>query len=85
MRIAVDREICASSGMCVLTAADVFDQDEEDGRVILLRAVPRPGQEKAVYEAVLLCPSSALRFDEGAEPAELAEDDSGGPEAAAAR
>lgn len=64
MRINADREVCCSSGMCALTAPDVFDQDEDDGRVVLL--VPEPGadQESAAREAVELCPSGALSASE---------------------
>ncbi|EME53077.1 ferredoxin [Amycolatopsis decaplanina] len=45
MRLEVDRERCVGAGMCVLTAPEVFGQDEEDGRVRLLdrRTIDRPG------------------------------------------
>jgi ferredoxin len=64
VRINADREVCCSSGMCALTAPDVFDQDEDDGRVVVL--VPEPGaaQEAAAREAVELCPSGALSATE---------------------
>jgi ferredoxin len=60
MKIEVDRDVCASSGMCVLTAPDVFDQDEEDGRVVLL--VPDPPEEfqGAAHQAAQLCPTRAI-------------------------
>ena len=60
MRIEADRERCASSGMCVLTAPDVFDQDEDDGRVVLLMPDVTEEQEAAVRKAIQLCPSRAL-------------------------
>lgn len=60
MIVRVDPERCCSSGMCVLTAPEVFDQSEEDGSVRLLRRVPRAEQEQAVRDAVDLCPSRAL-------------------------
>lgn len=60
MRIEADRERCASSGMCVLTAPDVFDQDEEDGRVVLLLPDVTAEQEAEVRKAIQLCPSRAL-------------------------
>ena len=46
--------------MCVLTAPDVFDQDEDDGRVLLLDAEPPPDKEEAVRQASQLCPASAI-------------------------
>ncbi len=60
MIVRVDPERCCSSGMCVLTAPEVFGQSEEDGSVRLLRRVPRAEQEQAVRDAVGLCPSRAL-------------------------
>ncbi|SDR89832.1 ferredoxin [Microlunatus soli] len=59
--IIADTEICASSGMCALTAPDHFDQDDQDGRVVLLRAEDDDSEE--VADAVRLCPSGALRLE----------------------
>ena len=61
--VRVDPERCCSSGMCVLTAPEVFDQSEEDGSVRLLRRVPLPEHEQAVRDAVGLCPSGALALE----------------------
>ncbi|MEU6997962.1 ferredoxin [Nonomuraea sp. NPDC046570] len=55
--IAVDRERCASSGQCVLAAPEVFTQDEEDGRVVLLDATAS-GPE--VRRAVTGCPTRSI-------------------------
>ena len=60
MRIAVDRERCASAGMCALTVPEVFDQDDEDGRVILRQPEPPAIHEEAARRAVALCPSGAI-------------------------
>ncbi|MGN9908882.1 ferredoxin [Phytohabitans sp. LJ34] len=60
MRVTVDRERCAAAGMCALTAPDVFDQDEEDGRVLLLDADPPAARHAKVREAVTLCPAQAI-------------------------
>jgi ferredoxin len=60
MRIAVDRERCASAGMCALTVPDVFDQDDEDGRVILRQPEPPAIHKEAARRAVALCPSGAI-------------------------
>ena len=40
MKITVDQDKCVSSGQCVLNAADVFDQRDEDGVVVLLDDSP---------------------------------------------
>ncbi|MEU7634082.1 ferredoxin [Nocardia sp. NPDC049220] len=63
VRIFADRERCIGSGMCALTAPEVFDQDEDDGRVRVLDARPRRGHS-AVRDALDACPSGALAIDE---------------------
>ncbi|MGV9819511.1 ferredoxin [Nocardia xishanensis] len=63
LRISADRERCIGAGMCALIASEVFDQDEDDGRVRLLDREPQDGLA-AVREAVDACPSGALALDE---------------------
>ncbi|QVQ53414.1 ferredoxin [Spiractinospora alimapuensis] len=60
MRVTANREVCVGAGMCALTAPEVFDQDEEDGRVHLLTEKPLDEQQEKVREAERLCPSRAL-------------------------
>ena len=36
VRVTVDQDKCVSSGMCVMNAAEVFDQSDDDGVVVLL-------------------------------------------------
>ncbi len=60
MKIAADRNVCIGAGMCVVTAPDVFDQDD-DGLVVLLT---EETDDPAAREAVGLCPSGALRLIE---------------------
>jgi ferredoxin len=61
VRIIADRERCVGAGMCALTAQDYFDQDDTDGRVVLL-ADEAEDCDTEVAEAVELCPSGALRL-----------------------
>ncbi|PWJ03742.1 ferredoxin [Streptomyces sp. NWU49] len=60
MRVTVDAERCIGSGMCVLTAGEVFDQRQEDGRAIVLRPEPPAGTRDSVREAADLCPAAAI-------------------------
>jgi ferredoxin len=60
MRVEVERETCVSAGMCVLSAPDWFDQDEDDGRVVVHHQAEGP--DDAVEQAVELCPSGAIRL-----------------------
>ncbi len=60
MKVVVDRGKCVSSGNCVMNASDIFDQDEDDGRVRLLIDQPSPGRADAVHRAVKACPAQAI-------------------------
>lgn len=59
MRVAGDREICISAGVCVMTADKTFDQDG-DGIVVLASDRVPADEEKVVRNAVRMCPSGAL-------------------------
>ncbi|MFE4358120.1 MULTISPECIES: ferredoxin [unclassified Kitasatospora] len=60
MRITVDVDRCIGSGMCALTAGEVFDQREEDGTSVVRQPDPPAEALDAVREAVALCPASAI-------------------------
>ncbi|MFF5251401.1 ferredoxin [Streptomyces leeuwenhoekii] len=63
-RLRVDRERCIGAGMCALTAPEVFDQDPDDGRVLLLRTEPPAALHAAARLAAGVCPSGAVTLDE---------------------
>ena len=65
MKVVADRDVCIGSGNCVLTAPQVFDQDDEEGLVVLLTAEVDPADDDAVRDAVARCPSGALRSVDG--------------------
>ena len=65
MRVEVDRDRCIGAGQCVMTSAEVFDQAEDDGYVVLLDPAPAPALAEATRHAATLCPSSAIRVIEG--------------------
>ncbi|MDC0773871.1 ferredoxin [Streptomyces sp. HD] len=62
MKINVDRERCVGAGQCVLAAADVFEQNHEDGLVELLQPEPPENLRASVSEAELICPSGAIEI-----------------------
>ncbi|MCC3775008.1 ferredoxin [Streptomyces sp. UNOB3_S3] len=64
MRIEVDVERCCGAGMCVLSAPEVFDQSDEDGRVRVKHPAPPAEWHDAVREAAEICPSYAIRLRE---------------------
>jgi ferredoxin len=64
VRISVEADKCVASGHCVLAAPEVFDQNEDDGVVIVLNDEPSPDQHDAVREAAILCPAAVIRLIE---------------------
>ena len=61
-RIHVDTQKCVGAGQCVLTAPDLFEQDD-DGIVILLDATPGSDRHAAALKAARLCPALAIRVE----------------------
>ncbi|MFG1681164.1 ferredoxin [Nonomuraea sp. NPDC049269] len=64
MRVAVDRDKCCGAGQCVMIAPEVFDQDEDDGIVLLLDDSPEARLHQAVREAASVCPAAAIQLSE---------------------
>ncbi|KIZ14597.1 ferredoxin [Streptomyces natalensis] len=67
MKLSVDRERCCGAGMCALTAPEVFDQDDEDGRVLLRDPQPPHRHHAAAREAAAICPAAAITVIEARE------------------
>ena len=63
MKVTVDQDKCVSSGQCVLNAAEVFDQRDEDG-VVLLIAQPSGDQAENTRRAAAACPALAIQIEE---------------------
>ena len=64
MRIGVDVDRCRGAGQCALTAPEVFDQDEDDGTVVVLVDEPPSDLHQSVALAAQLCPNSVIRIQE---------------------
>ncbi|MFI5758996.1 ferredoxin [Streptomyces sp. NPDC051569] len=64
MHISVDTERCVGAGQCVLSAPDVFDQDD-DGIVTVLGEPADESARDAARQAGLICPSQAISVTEG--------------------
>ena len=60
MKIIVDQDKCVASGQCVTAAADVFDQRDEDGVVVLLTDNPPDDLAADVHQAAAVCPALAI-------------------------
>jgi ferredoxin len=63
--IVADLDRCVGAGQCVLTDPAVFDQNDVDGRVVVLDDTPKDDEMLArIDEAIHICPSSALSLTE---------------------
>lgn len=65
MDVRVDRDRCLGAGMCALTAPEVFDQDQDEGLVVLLNARPPQERQAAVRVAAGVCPAAAITLADG--------------------
>ena len=59
-RVLVDRDRCISSGVCEVTAPEVFELDDDGVLQVRQAASVDPA---ALREAVRACPSGALGLD----------------------
>ncbi|MFE2166021.1 ferredoxin [Streptomyces sp. NPDC059447] len=60
MQITIEPDACVGSGQCALAVPEIFDQDDEDGTVVLLDDLPPQDLHDAVQEAAGLCPVQAI-------------------------
>ncbi|BDX31074.1 ferredoxin [Mycobacterium antarcticum] len=64
MKVRTDADKCVSSGMCVSYAAEVFDQNDDDGVVILLVEEPAAEFVDGTRKAAAACPALAIHLEE---------------------
>ncbi|MFD7154737.1 ferredoxin [Kribbella sp. NPDC059898] len=60
MKVIIDQDKCVASGQCVTAAADVFDQRDEDGIVVLLNENPPTDLAADIHQAAAVCPALAI-------------------------
>jgi ferredoxin len=63
MRIWIDRDACVGSGQCVMTAPELFDQDD-DGIAFLAREDLAQGSVAVLRSVEHACPSRAIHLEE---------------------
>lgn len=64
MKVTIDQDKCVAAGQCVAAAADVFDQRDEDGIVVLLDENPPAELAGDVRHAAAVCPALAIIIEE---------------------
>uniref|UniRef100_A0AAU2AB79 Ferredoxin n=1 Tax=Streptomyces sp. NBC_00093 TaxID=2975649 RepID=A0AAU2AB79_9ACTN len=64
MKVTIEQDKCVAAGQCVAHAADVFDQRDEDGVVVLLDAGPPAELADDVRYAAAVCPALAIHIEE---------------------
>ncbi|WP_433710313.1 ferredoxin [Nocardia sp. CA-084685] len=64
MKVVIDEDKCVAAGQCVAAAAEVFDQRDEDGIVVLLNEHPSAEQAEDVRQAAAVCPAMAISIEE---------------------
>ncbi|MFD0273203.1 ferredoxin [Kitasatospora sp. NPDC127111] len=64
MQVSIDQDRCCSSGQCVTTVPEVFEQDDHDGLVRLRLTVLAPAHHADVRLASELCPGGAITVTE---------------------
>jgi ferredoxin len=64
VRVVVDFEKCVGAGNCVAAAPTVFDQQDDDGLVLVLEDSPPSSDHDAARKAARLCPANAIAIEE---------------------
>jgi len=64
VRVRVDQGLCIGSGSCVEVVPAVFDQNEDDGIVVLLQPEPPEELHAAVRQAAQICAAHAIFVEE---------------------
>ncbi len=62
--IHVDRKRCIASGNCVLAAPEIFDQDDSDGTVVLVKDEAEGAEVEAAKQAAHNCPAGAIQVED---------------------
>ena len=64
MRVVANKPRCIAAGQCVLKSPKVFDQNEDDGLVIVLQESPPAELQESVRLAARVCPASVITIHE---------------------
>ena len=63
IKVSVDRSLCMGTGVCVMAAPDVFDQDDEC-KVVISDEYDGESDIAKVREAMESCPTRAISVED---------------------
>jgi len=63
-RVVVDFDLCESNAVCMAVAPEVFDQNDDDGVVILLAEHPTAEHHDSAHDAATRCPAAVIEIHE---------------------
>jgi ferredoxin len=63
MKVIRDAKRCELHGECVMAAPEVFEIEDDKDAVTVINPDPSEELRKAVEQAVMMCPTSALRLE----------------------
>jgi len=63
MKVIRDADRCELHGECLLAAPDVFEIEDDKDVVTVLNTEPSEELRNAVEQAVMMCPTTALRLE----------------------
>ena len=63
MRVVVDRDLCQGHGVCESEAPSIFSVSKQ-GELTIVDPPPPAEQRTQVEQAVVFCPTGALRIEE---------------------
>ncbi|MEV4640162.1 ferredoxin [Actinoplanes sp. NPDC049548] len=62
-RVRADREVCIGAGNCVMTLPQVFDQDDDEGLVVVTDPDAQGQPDELLQRAVMMCPAGAITVE----------------------
>ncbi|KAA9105926.1 ferredoxin [Microbacterium rhizomatis] len=65
MKIQIDESRCIAAGNCVMTGADIYDQRDEDGIVVVMDYAPEdPELQRQARAGAAICPAKVITITE---------------------
>lgn len=63
MRVLLDTKRCIGSAQCMMAAEELFDIDDDEGVVKLIRQ-PTPNEAERARAAAIACPTGAIAVED---------------------